>query len=119
MMEERLGRVTIAPDVLVTIVRLTTLSIPGVTRMSGSLTGNVDRFLGRAHVGEGVRLEIEDDSVSVELHIIVEPKANMLKLGRAIQAEVARAISEMVGMGVKQINVYIDNVDVEPGGLRG
>lgn len=113
MLEERLGKVTIAPDVLVTIVRLATLSIPGVTRMSSSLTGSVDRFLGRAHIGEGVRIEIEDESVSVELHIIVEPKANMLKLGRTIQAEVARAISDMVGMSVRQINVYIDNVDVD------
>jgi len=113
MLEERLGRVTIAPDVLVTIVRLATLSIPGVTRMSSSLTGSVDRFLGRAHIGEGVRMEIEDESVSVELHIIVEPKANMLKLGRTIQAEVARSISDMVGMSVRQINVYIDNVEVD------
>ena len=113
MLEERLGKVTIAPDVLVTIVRLATLSIPGVTRMSSSLTGSVDRFLGRAHIGEGVRMEIEDESVSVELHIIVEPKANMLKLGRTIQAEVARSISDMVGMSVRQINVYIDNVEVD------
>jgi uncharacterized alkaline shock family protein YloU len=112
-MEERYGKVTIAPDVLLTIVRLAALSIPGVTRMSGSLTGSVDRFLGRAHIGEGVRIEIEDDLVSVELHIIVEAKANMLKLGRTIQTEVARAISEMVGMSVRQINVYIDNVEAE------
>lgn len=114
-MEEKLGKVTIAPGVLLTIVRLTTLSIPGATRMSSSLTGSVTRFLGRAHISEGVRIEVEDDVVSVDLHIIAEPDVNMLKLGRTIQAEVARAISDMVGMEVKQINVHIDNVDVDTG----
>jgi uncharacterized alkaline shock family protein YloU len=111
--EERLGKVTIAPSVLLTIVRLTALSVAGVTRMSGSLTGGVNRFLGRAHVGEGVRIEVDEDTVSVDLHIIVEPDVNMLKLGRTIQSEVARAICDMVGMNVKQVNVHIDNVDVD------
>jgi len=113
VVKERLGKVTIAPGVLLTIVRLTALSIPGVTRMSGHLTDGVDRFLGKAHVGEGVRIKIEDDMVTVDIHILVRPDVNMLKLGRALQVEVARAISDMVGMGVKQVNIHIDNVDVD------
>lgn len=112
-MKERLGKVTIAPGVLLTIVRLTALSIPGVTRMSGHLTDGMNRLLGKAHVGEGIRIEVEDDMVSVDIHIIVRPNASMLQLGREMQAEVARAISDMVGMGVKQVNVHIVNVDVD------
>lgn len=112
-MNDKLGKVTIAPGVLLTIVRLTALSVPGVTRMSGNLTGSVNRFLGRAHVDEGVSLLVEDDMVTVDLHIVVDAEANMLKVGRNIQSEVARAISDMVGMGVKQVNVHIENVDVE------
>lgn len=111
-MVDKLGRVTVAPSVLLTIVRLTTLSIPGVTRMTGSLTGSVNRLLSRSHMGEGVSIEVEDDLVSVDLHIIVDADANMLQLGRTIQTEVARAISDMVGMGVRQVNVHIENVDV-------
>lgn len=111
-MKEKLGKVIIAPGVLLTIVRLTTLAIPGVVRMSGTLTEGVNRFLGKAHVGEGVRLEVDNDMVSADIHVVVRPEVNMLKLGRAIQSEVARAISDMVGMGVKQVNVHIENVEV-------
>ncbi len=113
-MKEKLGKVIIAPGVLLTIVRLTTLSIPGVVRMSGSLTEGMNRFLGKAHVGEGIRLEVAGDMVSADVHVIVRSEVNMLKLGRVIQSEVARAISDMVGMGVKQVNVHIENVEVDP-----
>jgi uncharacterized alkaline shock family protein YloU len=113
VVKERFGKVTIAPGVLLTIVRLTALSIPGVTRMSGRLADGMDRLLGKAHIGEGVRITTEDDMVTVDIHILVRPDVNMLKLGRAIQVEVARAISDMVGMGVKQVNIHIDNVDVD------
>jgi len=112
-MKEKFGRVVIAPGVLLTIVRLTTLSIPGVVRMSGSLTEGMSRFLGKTHVGEGVRMEVDGDMVSVDVHVIVRSEVNMLKLGRAIQSEVARAISEMVGMGVERVNVHIENVEVD------
>lgn len=113
MIKDKLGKVIIAPGVLLTIVRLTTLSIPGVVRMSGNLTEGMNRFLGKAHIGEGIRLEVQDDVVSVDVHVIVKSEVDMLKLGRAIQSEIARAISEMVGMGVNQVNVHIDNVEVD------
>lgn len=112
-MKDQLGKVIIAPNVLLTIVRLTTLSIPGVVRMSGHLAEEVNRFLGRAYVGEGIRLEVHDDMVSADVHVIVKSEVNMLKLGRAIQSEIARALSDMVGMGVKQVNVHIDNVEMD------
>ncbi len=111
-MEEKLGKVTIAPEVLITIARLTALSTPGVARMGGTWAGNVTRFLGRKISGQGVKMEVEDDSVAVDLYIIVQTDVNMLNLGRGIQTEVARAINDMVGMHVKEVNIHIQ--DVEP-----
>ena len=121
VVEESLGRVTIAPEVLVTIARLTALSIPGVARLSRTWAGNVIRFLGRLvaterHIaGQGVKIEVEDDSVSVDLYIIAEPDVNMLELGHSIQAEVARAIDNMVGMHVREVNIHIQDVETRPG----
>ena len=88
MMKDKLGKVIIAPCVLLTIVRLTTLSIPGVVRMSGNLAEGMNRFLGKAHIAEGIRLEVHDDMVSADVHVIVKSEVNMLKLGRVIQSEI-------------------------------
>ena len=45
------------------------------------------------------------------MHITALPGYNMLRLGRQVQAEVARAIQDMVGMEVKEVNVYIQDVE--------
>jgi len=111
MEEEQLGKVFVAPNVLVTIARLTALSVPGVARMSPGWSGGVNRLLGRTGAGDGVRIDVEDDVVSVDLYIVVEAGTDMLGLSRQIQATVTRAIKDMVGMPVKEVNVHIQDVD--------
>lgn len=109
-MEDRLGTVTIAPQVLLTIAKLTTLSIPGVVSMSHGLAANVGRLFRRQSLGEGMRMRVEDDVVYLDLHIIVEPNVNLLELGRQIQQETGRAINDMLGMQVGEVNVHIEDV---------
>jgi uncharacterized alkaline shock family protein YloU len=103
------GKVTVAPAVLTTIVRLTVLEQEGVHRlapvprpMRGLLTGS--------RADEGILLGIGEEGVSLELHVVAEAHANMLKLGETLQTEVIRAIEEMVGLRVKSVDVYIDDV---------
>jgi uncharacterized alkaline shock family protein YloU len=103
------GKVTIAPSVLTTIVRLTALEQEGVHRlapvprpMRGLLTGS--------RADEGILLGVSDKGVSLELHVVAEANANMLELGGTLQVEVIRAIEEMVGLQVKSVDVYIDDV---------
>ena len=109
-MEERLGKVTIAPQVLLTIARLTTLSTPGVASMSHTLAGNVGRMLRRQRLSEGIRMRVEDDIVYLDLHIIVEPNVNLLELGRQIQHDTSRAINDMLGMHVGEVNIHVEDV---------
>jgi uncharacterized alkaline shock family protein YloU len=104
------GKVTIAPEVLVTIAHLTAKAVPHVYEMSDDWARDVNRFFGDMRVGNGVQVRVEDGRVSVDLYIVVEPDVSMLQLGRRIQQEVIRAIEEMVGMEVKAVNVHIDDV---------
>lgn len=109
-MTEHLGKVTVAPEVLVTIARLTALKTPGVARLDSHIMDGVSRVLKRGATSGGVKIEVEGDSVSVELHVIAEHDANMLSLGQQIQTAISRAISDMVGMSVAEVNVYIQDV---------
>lgn len=113
-MEERLGTVRISPQVLSTIARLTTVAVPGVLRMYRDLPGGVDRLLKGRGVGDGVRIEVVDDAVTVDLYIVVASDVSMFDLGREIQSRVARAIKDMVGMPVLAVNVHIENVGSRP-----
>lgn len=110
-MEGRLGTVRISPYVLATIARLTTLAVPGVVRMFRGLSSGVDRLLKGKSAGDGVRIQIVDDAVAVDLYIVAAQDANLYQVGREIQARVARAIKDMVGMPVLSVNVHIENVE--------
>jgi len=110
-MEGSLGTVKISPQVLATIARLATLSVPGVVRMHRDLSGGVDRFLRGKGAADGVRIEVIDDAVAVNLSIVAAHDVNILELGREIQGRVGRAITEMVGMPVLHVNVHVDDVE--------
>ena len=105
----RQGKTTIAPDVLITIARLTALAVPGVARM-GSAPGGVNRLLKRGALG-GVQIEVENNCVNADLHVVVKGETNVREVSRAVQAAVARAIQKMLGMEVLAVNVTIDDVE--------
>ena len=108
-MYEAPGKVTIAPSVLTTIVRLATLDQRGVRRLA-PVPPNVRGLLAGGAGEEGIFIEVTGEGVQVEVHIVADADANMLKLGETLQNSITRAIEEMVGLPVNAINVYIDDV---------
>lgn len=102
--QPKIGKTTIAPQVLETIARLTTLAVPGVARVTSS--PGMLRLLRQ----DGVEIEVIGNSVRVKLYVVTEPHTNMLGVGRQIQAEVTRAIQDMVGMEVQSVDVHIEDV---------
>ncbi len=108
-MEENMGTVTVAPEVLLSIVRLTALATPGVACLATNFPSGMRRlFSGKA--SEGIQLEIEDHTVSIDLYVVAEPDTLMLPLGQMLQREINRAIHDVVGMPVKEINIHIEDV---------
>ncbi len=109
MVTEPLGVVRVARQALITIVVNTALQIPGVVRMAQS-NDQWSRLLGRELPKHGVTLSIKENMVSADLYVVVTSGINIVKIGTAIQEEVASAIEEMVGMQVHEVNVYIQDV---------
>jgi uncharacterized alkaline shock family protein YloU len=109
------GKTTIAPDVLTTIARLTTLSVEGVSRFCPEPIG-VSRLFHKG-LKDGVRIEVEDDKVYADLYVVLNDDVNIRDVSRNIQMKVARAISDMVGMQVGQVNIHIEDIDY-PGDIE-
>ena len=103
------GKTTIAPEVLLTIARLTTMSVPEVSKMS-TVPGGVNRLFQRG-MSEGVCIDVKDDIVSVDLYIVLKNDVNIREVSRTVQQKVSRAISEMVGMQIGRVNVHIEDID--------
>jgi uncharacterized alkaline shock family protein YloU len=106
------GITTVAPEVLMTIARLTTLETTGVSRMN-PVPGAVSRL--RRGGSEGVLLDTQNDFVTADIYIVVKNNVNMREVSRAVQSNVARAISDMVGMQVGRVNIHIEDIDFPEG----
>ena len=106
------GKTTVAPEVMLTIASLTTLNVPGVSAMS-NVPGGVNRLFKRG-LGEGVRMDIREDVVYIDLYLILKKGVNIRDTSRQVQQQVARAISEMVGLHVGRINIHVEDIDYSP-----
>jgi len=105
MYEESQGTITISTTVLNTIARLTTLDVPGVSRM-----GTSGQLL---QANTGTLVKVVNGRVKADVFIVVRSDVNFYEVGQQIQRDVARSIKEIVGMDVQAINVYIQDVDYE------
>ena len=105
------GKTTVSPDVLVTIVRLSALSVPGVSRMA-QVPGGVNRLFKRG-IGDGVRIQVEDNVVTANLYLILREHVNLREVSRNVQHQVARALQEMVGMDIGGIEIHIEDIDMD------
>ena len=76
-----------------------------------STPGGVNRILHRGFENEGVKIEVDQNTVNVDIHVILKAEVNIREVSRKIQKEVSRAISEMVGMEPGRINVHIEDID--------
>jgi uncharacterized alkaline shock family protein YloU len=111
-MDEKLGKVTIAPNVLVTIVQKTATSVPGVDQLCVNVPG-MKRLLGLHTVGQGVEVGVVEDEVLADVYLIAHRGTDLLQMGRHLQHEVTRAIQDIVGMNVREVNVHIEDIATE------
>jgi uncharacterized alkaline shock family protein YloU len=105
------GKTTVSPEVLISITRMAVLSVPGVSSLA-PVPGGVDRIFRRGQ-DDGVRITIHENSVLVDIYLIVKNEVNIREVGRNVQMQVTRAIQEMVAMDVAQVDIHIENIAYE------
>jgi uncharacterized alkaline shock family protein YloU len=104
------GTIRIAPEVLAMIVNLTAMSVPGIVAMASVPRSRLlDRL--QPDATRGVHVAVRDDAVNADLYVVVSHGASMVEVGNRVQQAVAQAIHEMLGMGVRTINVFIQGIE--------
>jgi uncharacterized alkaline shock family protein YloU len=104
-----IGRTTIAPEVLVSIAQLATMSVDGVSRLT-SVPRDVNTFFKKG-LTEGINITVEDNVVYADIYVILKRDMNVKEVCRNIQNQVARSISEMVGMEIGRVNLHVEDID--------
>jgi len=110
-----LGSIRIADEVVEVIAGLAASEVEGVVSMSGSLVGDLANMLGRnKNFTKGVKVEVGEHEVSVELFIVVEYGVAIAEVATNVQIAVKDAIESMTGLKVVQANVHVQGVNFKP-----
>lgn len=79
--------------------------------MSGGFAGGMAKLVGRTDPTRGIKLRMKDDQVYMDIHVVVERGADLVRVGSEIQRDVAEAIDKMVGLPVAEINVFVQDME--------
>ena len=106
------GSVNINTGVYTEIAGTAATNCFGVKGMAArSVTDGVYHLLRKESMSKGVKIEFhEDDTISVDLHIMVDNGVNLNAVGASIISEVRYVITKTTGTQVRDVNVYIDSM---------
>ena len=107
-----LGEVKIADEVVAIIAGLATTEIDGVSSMAGNITNELVSKLGMKNLSKGVRVEVLDGVVNVDVAINIAYGYSIPDVSAKVQERVKSAIENMTGLEVSIVNVRIASVDM-------
>lgn len=106
------GEVRIADDVVANIAALAALEIEGVATTAGNITKELMSKAGMKTVNKGVRIEMVDSVVSVDIALIMEYGYNIPTTCKTVQERIKTAIENMTGLEVSDVNIRIAGIDM-------
>lgn len=107
------GIVKISDEVVEVIAGIAAAEIKGVVGMSANLVNGISQILsGKKNLAKGVKVNVGEDSASIDLYIVVEYGIKIPELAAEIQANVKKAVESMTGLNVSGVNVYVQNVSI-------
>jgi len=106
----QLGAVQIHNNVIATIARLAALKVPGVVEMSGTFVDGLAGMIGRKTTDRGIHVEVDDNAVILELHVVLEYGVRIPEVAWRVQHEVRQAVEQMTGKTAKAVNVIVQSV---------
>ena len=110
--EKENGSVNVSTNVYTGIVGTAASNCFGVKGMAArSVKDGLFHLLRKESVDKGVRVTFhEDNTISIELHIIVDNNVNLSAVGASIISEVRYVVTNCTGTEVRAVNVYIDSM---------
>ena len=106
------GSVNVSTSVYTDIAGTVASNCFGVKGMAArSVKDGVYHLLRKESMSKGVNVQLhEDDSISIDLHIIVDNGVNLNTVGESIISRVRYEVSKYTGTEVRAVNVFIDSM---------
>lgn len=109
------GRTIIDDTVVAKVAGIAARDVPGVFALGGNASrafGAIRDAIGSSALGQGVRVEVGETQVAVDLTIVVDYPTPMMEVASAVRAAVTNAVTELVGLEVTEVNIAINDVNI-------
>ena len=106
------GAVNVSANVYTDIAGTAASNCFGVKGMAArSVKDGVYHLLRKESMAKGVNVVFhEDDTITIDLHIMVDNGVNLNAVGEAIISRVSYEVTQYTGTEVRAVNVYIDSM---------
>ncbi|KGX90909.1 hypothetical protein N781_05945 [Pontibacillus halophilus JSM 076056 = DSM 19796] len=111
--DSTLGNVEIAPEVIEVIAGIAATEVAGVASMRGNFATDVVERLGKKNHGKGVRVDLTDEGIIVDIYVVMDFGISIPKTAQKIQDNVRQGLLNMTALDIKEINVHIVGVQME------
>ena len=106
------GSVIVSTSVYTDIAGTAASNCFGVKGMAArSMRDGLYHLLRKESMSKGVRVEFhEDESITIDLHIMVDNGVNLGAVGDSIISEVRYVVTKTTGTKVRAVNVFVDSI---------
>ncbi len=104
------GSIKISNEVLAAIAGMASSQVEGVVGMSGNLAGGITELLGKKNPTKGIKVEVKENEVFLELHLMLCFGSKLNEVGLEVQKKVKEAIESMTDLTVKEVNVFVEGI---------
>ena len=106
--------IKISEDVVGVIAGVAVSEVPGVAGMSGGFAGGISEvFSGKKNLAKGIKVDIAENDVKIDVNIIVEYGTRIPDVAFEIQNRVKKAVESMTGLNVEEVNVHVQGVNTD------
>lgn len=110
---EVMGEVRIADSVVANIAILAAKETEGVYDTVGNAANEIMTKVGVKSASKGVRIEIVDGVVTVDLALIMQYGYNIPTTCKKVNEKVKNSIENMTGLTVSDVNIRISGINVQ------
>lgn len=108
---DEMGSIHISQDVLAVIAAAAAMEVEGVGGLTANLSSDLaEQLLGKKNMTKGVHIQVDEDSVTLELAVLVKYGYTIPQVAKAVQESVMSAVEATSGLTVAAVNIHVAGI---------
>jgi len=109
------GQIDITKEVIAAIAGGAAIDCYGIVGMASQkqLKDGITELLGRDNFSKGIVVRIEENSVNIDMYIIVSYGTKISEIAHNVQSQVKYNLDKTLGLAIDAVNIYIQGVRVQ------